>query len=80
MKAVYVDCLCGPTAGMSVDGDLQGVPRIQSALSAHMWPGLVMKPANKLTDASAASPEDDKGPPMNLYLLCSVCPLLQYLL
>ena len=66
---------------MSVDGDLQGVPRIQAALSAHMWPGLVMKPANKLTDASAASIEEDEGPPTRPYLLMSsVFALLQYLI
>ncbi|KAL2633388.1 hypothetical protein R1flu_004867 [Riccia fluitans] len=32
---------------MSVDGDLQGVARIHGALSAHMWPGLVLKDSNQ---------------------------------
>jgi hypothetical protein len=30
-------------AGMSVDGDSQGLSRIWGALSAHMWPGMVLK-------------------------------------
>ena len=46
---------------MSVNGDLQGVPRILSALSAHMWPGLVMKPREKLTNVQPGSNEDDEG-------------------
>ncbi|ONK71046.1 uncharacterized protein A4U43_C04F4150 [Asparagus officinalis] len=28
---------------LSVDGDIQGVQRLYGALSAHMWPGMVMK-------------------------------------
>ena len=48
-------------AGMSVDGDLQGVPRILDALSAHMWPGLVMKSTLKLTDVQPDSKENDEG-------------------
>ncbi|CAM6118275.1 unnamed protein product [Calypogeia fissa] len=35
---------------MTVDGDLQGVARIDGALSAHMWPGLVMKDGNESND------------------------------
>ncbi|KAG0627384.1 hypothetical protein M758_2G196800 [Ceratodon purpureus] len=45
---------------MSVDGDLQGVPRILDALSAHMWPGLVMKSTQKLTDVRPDSKENDE--------------------
>jgi GTPase SAR1 family protein len=44
---------------MSVDGDLQGIPRIIGALSAHMWPGLVMKPAEKHTNVQQVSEEND---------------------
>jgi hypothetical protein len=44
---------------LSVDGDLQGIARIEGALSAHMWPGLVMKPLNKLTESSAAPQETE---------------------
>lgn len=45
---------------MSIDGDLQGVPRILDALSAHMWPGLVMKSTQKLTDIRPDSKENDE--------------------
>lgn len=48
-------------AGMSIDGDLQGVPRILDALSAHMWPGLVMKSTEKLTNVQPDSIENDEG-------------------
>ncbi|KAL2921752.1 GTP-binding protein yptV3 [Bienertia sinuspersici] len=33
---------------LSVDGDSQGVERIFSALSAHMWPGMVLKSGNRI--------------------------------
>eukprot|EP01018_Ginkgo_biloba_P020340 Gb_41501 [translate_table: standard] len=36
---------------MSIDGDSQGVERIRSALSAHMWPGMTMKSQSKISDA-----------------------------
>jgi hypothetical protein len=39
---------------------LQGVPQIEGALSAHMWPVLVKKPLNKLTDISAAPQETEE--------------------
>ncbi|KAL3694309.1 hypothetical protein R1sor_007960 [Riccia sorocarpa] len=41
---------------MSVDGDLQGVARIHGALTAHMWPGLVMKDSNQ---RSSSQPGDE---------------------
>ncbi|GMH30275.1 hypothetical protein Nepgr_032118 [Nepenthes gracilis] len=34
---------------LSVDGDSQGVERIFGALSAHMWPGMILKSGNKIT-------------------------------
>ncbi|CAL5371429.1 unnamed protein product [Camellia sinensis] len=37
---------------LSVDGDLQGVERIYEALSAHMWPGMVLKSGDKITEPS----------------------------
>lgn len=43
---------------MTVDGDLQGVPRIHGALSAHMWPGLVMKDGDEGDDAATRSNPD----------------------
>lgn len=36
---------------MSVDGDSQGLSRIVGALSAHMWPGMIMKSERKLSDS-----------------------------
>ncbi|XP_047316035.1 uncharacterized protein LOC124919753 [Impatiens glandulifera] len=37
---------------LSVDGDLQGVERLYGALSAHMWPGMVLKSGEKITQLS----------------------------
>ncbi|CAM0903182.1 unnamed protein product [Alopecurus aequalis] len=34
---------------LSVDGDSQGVERLFGALSAHMWPGMILKSGNKIT-------------------------------
>lgn len=55
--------------GMSVDGDLQGIPRIIGALSAHMWPGLVMKPAEKHTNVQPVSEENDGG--TVIFVMCT---------
>jgi hypothetical protein len=38
--------------GLSVDGDLQGVERIYGALSAHMWPGMVLKSGERISQPS----------------------------
>lgn len=57
---------------MSVDGDLQGVPRILDALSAHMWPGLVMKSTQKLTDVRPDSKEGDEGAVSTFFSLISI--------
>lgn len=35
--------------GLSVDGDSQGLERLLGALSAHMWPGMILKSGNKIT-------------------------------
>ncbi|KAL8136803.1 hypothetical protein V2J09_002804 [Rumex salicifolius] len=37
---------------LSVDGDLQGVERLYGALTAHMWPGMVLKSGNKIAQPS----------------------------
>lgn len=37
---------------LSVDGDLQGVERLYGALSAYMWPGMVLKSGDKITEPS----------------------------
>lgn len=34
--------------GLSVDGDSQGVERLYGALSAHMWPGMILKSGDKI--------------------------------
>ncbi|KAH0909078.1 hypothetical protein HID58_032399 [Brassica napus] len=35
---------------LSVDGDCQGVDRLFGALSAHMWPGMILKSGDKIND------------------------------
>lgn len=37
---------------LSVDGDSQGVERIHGALSAHMWPGMILKSGNRVVEPS----------------------------
>ncbi|GFZ09474.1 GTP binding protein [Actinidia rufa] len=37
---------------LSVDGDLQGVERLYGALSAYMWPGMVLKSGDKIAEPS----------------------------
>ncbi|WRX10950.1 hypothetical protein QQP08_003437 [Theobroma cacao] len=43
---------------LSVDGDLQGVERLYGALSAHMWPGMVLKSGDKITEPSLPEKEE----------------------
>ncbi|KAE8707182.1 monosaccharide-sensing protein 2 [Hibiscus syriacus] len=43
---------------LSVDGDLQGVERLYGALSAHMWPGMVLKSGDKITEPTLPEKED----------------------
>ncbi|XP_022746841.1 uncharacterized protein LOC111296681 isoform X2 [Durio zibethinus] len=43
---------------LSVDGDLQGVERVYGALSAHMWPGMVLKSGDKITEPSLTEEEE----------------------
>lgn len=40
--------MCSRT-GLSVDGDIQGVERLYGALSAHLWPGMILKSGNTIT-------------------------------
>lgn len=35
-------------AGLSVNGDVQGVERFFGALSAHMWPGMILKSGSRI--------------------------------
>ncbi|RDX87531.1 Alpha- and gamma-adaptin-binding protein p34, partial [Mucuna pruriens] len=37
---------------LSIDGDLQGVERLYGALSAHMWPGMVLKSGDRINQPS----------------------------
>lgn len=46
-------------AGLSVDGDMQGVDRLYGALSAHMWPGMILKSGNKITRPSLVEKEGE---------------------
>ncbi|KAK1390777.1 Alpha- and gamma-adaptin-binding protein p34 [Heracleum sosnowskyi] len=43
---------------LSVDGDSQGVERIHGALSAHMWPGMILKSGNKIVEPSLPEKEE----------------------
>ncbi|KAK9010930.1 hypothetical protein V6N11_043795 [Hibiscus sabdariffa] len=43
---------------LSVDGDLQGVERLFGALSAHMWPGMVLNSGDKITEPRVPEKED----------------------
>ncbi|XP_026446168.1 uncharacterized protein LOC113346847 isoform X3 [Papaver somniferum] len=45
---------------LSVDGDSQGVERLYGALSAHMWPGMVLKSGNRMISQPYA-PEKEEG-------------------
>lgn len=38
--------------GLSVDGDSQGAERLFGALSAYMWPGMILKSGDKITEPS----------------------------
>ncbi|KAL5172919.1 Ras-related protein RabC [Glycine soja] len=43
---------------LSIDGDLQGVERLYGALSAHMWPGMVLKSGNRINQLSFPEKEE----------------------
>ncbi|CAI0474229.1 unnamed protein product [Linum tenue] len=43
---------------LSVDGDSQGMERIFGALSAHMWPGMVLKSGNKIAEQPLPDEEE----------------------
>ncbi|KAH9316337.1 hypothetical protein KI387_024964, partial [Taxus chinensis] len=44
---------------ISVNGDSQGIKRIQEALSAHMWPGMIMKSQSKSPGTLVPPKKDD---------------------
>ncbi|EOA14719.1 hypothetical protein CARUB_v10028006mg [Capsella rubella] len=43
---------------LSVDGDSQGVERLFGALSAHMWPGMILKSGDKISEPVLAQGEE----------------------
>ncbi|KAL5754258.1 hypothetical protein ACOSP7_022478 [Xanthoceras sorbifolium] len=43
---------------LSVNGDSQGVERLFGALSAHMWPGMILKSGDKITEPSLPEKEE----------------------
>ncbi|KAH6772866.1 GTP binding protein [Perilla frutescens var. hirtella] len=43
---------------LSVDGDSQGVERLYGALSAHMWPGMLLKSGDKINEPSLPEQEE----------------------
>ncbi|CAJ1949491.1 unnamed protein product [Sphenostylis stenocarpa] len=43
---------------LSIDGDLQGVERLYGALSAHMWPGMVLKSGDRINQPSFPEKEE----------------------
>ncbi|XP_027346623.1 uncharacterized protein LOC113858272 [Abrus precatorius] len=43
---------------LSMDGDLQGVERLYGALSAHMWPGMILKSGDRISQPSFPEKED----------------------
>ncbi|KAL2234318.1 uncharacterized protein LOC105167393 [Sesamum indicum] len=52
-NAVFDKCL-------SVDGDSQGVDRLYGALSAHMWPGMLLKSGDKINEPSLPEQEESE--------------------
>ncbi|OIW10767.1 hypothetical protein TanjilG_27713 [Lupinus angustifolius] len=43
---------------LSVDGDLQGIERLYGALSAHMWPGMILKSGDRISEPSLPEKEE----------------------
>ncbi|KAM0830379.1 hypothetical protein ACQ4PT_066247 [Festuca glaucescens] len=50
---------------LSVDGDSQGIERLFGALSAHMWPGMILKSGNKITTPSLIEKEESTDDELN---------------
>lgn len=44
-------------SGLSINGDSQGVERLFGALSAHLWPGMILKSGDKITEPSLPEKE-----------------------
>lgn len=54
--------------GLSVDGDSQGIERLYGALTAYMWPGMILKSGNRKTEPSVPEKPGCSFP--SLYLFC----------
>ncbi|RCV35109.1 hypothetical protein SEVIR_7G225200v4 [Setaria viridis] len=50
---------------LSVDGDSQGLERLFGALSAHMWPGMILKSGNRITAPSLVEKEESSDDESN---------------
>ncbi|OVA01459.1 Small GTPase superfamily [Macleaya cordata] len=60
----YIEACASNTAFdkcLSVDGDSQGVERLYAALSAHMWPGMVLKSGNTISQPYAPEKEEESS-------------------
>jgi hypothetical protein len=55
-----------------VDGDSQGVERLLGALSAHMWPGMILKSGNKITTPSLIEKEGELNQENNVLAVCTM--------
>ncbi|ONM38630.1 GTP binding [Zea mays] len=49
----------GDSQGL-VDGDSQGLERLLGALSAHMWPGIILKSRNRITTPFLVEKQESK--------------------
>ncbi|PWZ08373.1 Isoleucine--tRNA ligase, chloroplastic/mitochondrial [Zea mays] len=49
----------------SVDGDSQGLERLFGALSAHMWPGMILKSGNRITAPFLVEKQESKDDESN---------------
>lgn len=43
--------------GLSINGDSQGLERLYGALSANMWPGMILKSRNQIPGSSSVEKE-----------------------
>ncbi|TVU01471.1 hypothetical protein EJB05_53075, partial [Eragrostis curvula] len=50
---------------LSVDGDSQGLERLFGALSAHMWPGMILKSGNRITAPTLIENEESSDDESN---------------
>uniref|UniRef100_A0A804QSR7 Uncharacterized protein n=2 Tax=Zea mays TaxID=4577 RepID=A0A804QSR7_MAIZE len=53
------------TPGRSVDGDSQGLERLFGALSAHMWPGMILKSGNRIIAPFLVQKQESKDDESN---------------